>query len=54
MSALPPKAEIRRRYVHGESLFALEGVVGLGGPELRANHAVAIEPISDPYQIGCT
>jgi hypothetical protein len=26
--------------------------VGPGGLELRANHAVAIEPISGPWQIG--
>jgi hypothetical protein len=30
----------------GKSLFARDCVVGLGGLELRANHAVAIEPIS--------
>jgi hypothetical protein len=39
-----------RRYLHdtGKSLFLWDCVVGLRGLELRANHAVAIEPISGP------
>ena len=38
-----------RRYLHdiGKSLFVWDCVVDLRGLELRANHAVAIEPISD-------
>ena len=38
-----------RRYSHGigKSLFAWHCVVELRGLKLRANHVVAIEPISD-------
>jgi hypothetical protein len=39
-----------RRYLHDtrKSLFVWDCMVGLRGLELRANHVVAIEPISGP------